>query len=311
MIDRAASALQFISPVERSIWVSMGMALSSEFGDAAREIWMDWSRQADSFREGDARAVWKSFRGTGVSIASLYHEARQNGWRDEGFQHPTPEQMQAQAAAVQERASKEGKERIRLAHEAAKKADWILSQCKREKHAYLHSKGFADVEGLVWWPDEANNLLCIPMYVAGKLVGVQMVDREGGKKYLSGQITSQAEFCIDSGALRPTEWWVEGYASGLSLRACLHALKQRYRIHVTFSAGNLKRMAHSGYVIADNDESGTGEAAAKATGLPYWMPPDVSSDINDFQKKHGTFRASQEIGRWLRLQAEQKERCAA
>ncbi len=72
---RAEQALQFISPVERDLWVAMGMALQSEFGDAARDMWMDWSRQADSFRESDARAVWKSFRGTGVSIASLYHEA--------------------------------------------------------------------------------------------------------------------------------------------------------------------------------------------------------------------------------------------
>ena len=67
-MNRAESALQFISPVERSMWVQMGMALQSEFGDSARDIWMDWSRQADSFKELDARSVWKSFRGTGVSI---------------------------------------------------------------------------------------------------------------------------------------------------------------------------------------------------------------------------------------------------
>ena len=50
-MNRAATALQFISPIERSVWVTMGMALSSEFGDAARDVWMDWSRQADSFKE--------------------------------------------------------------------------------------------------------------------------------------------------------------------------------------------------------------------------------------------------------------------
>ena len=69
---------------------------------------------------------------------------------------------------------------------------------------------------------------------------------------------------------------------------------------MTFSAQNLKRMAHSGYVIADNDVTQTGRQAAIATGLPFWMPPDPGTDINDFHVKHGTFRASQLIGRWLR-----------
>lgn len=299
-MNRAESALAFISPVERDVWISMGMALQSEYGDAARDMWMDWSRGAESFRELDARSVWKSFKGAGISIASLYHEAKVNGWRDEGFQKPSAQQIEAQRAAAAERASREGQERIRQAALAAKKAAWIVDQCKLEQHAYLDSKGFTDLKGLVWWPDEQNNLLCLPMNVGKSLAGLQMIDRTGAKKFLTGQRTSKAEFVFDTGALNAIDWWVEGYASGLSLRACLAALKQRYRIHVTFSAQNLKRMAHSGYVIADNDVTQTGRQAAIATGLPFWMPPDPGTDINDFHVKHGTFRASQLIGRWLR-----------
>ncbi len=301
-MNRAESALQFISPVEREVWVSMGMALQSEFGDAARDIWMDWSRQADSFNEISARSVWKSFRGTGVTLGSLFHEARQNGWRDEGFQKPTQEQIDAQRRAAEERMSREGQERAKLAQKAAQKAAWILSQCKPERHAYLDSKGFSEIEGLVWRPQDEVNLLCIPMYVGRDLVGIQLIDKHGNKKFLKDQITSKAEFRIDSGAINASDWWVEGYASALSLRACLAALKLRYRIHVTFSAGNLKRIAHSGYVIADNDASQTGINSAIATGLPYWMDETVGNDINDFHKKQGTFRASQAIGRWLREQ---------
>ena len=301
-MNRAESALQFISPVEREVWVSMGMALQSEFGDAARDIWMDWSRQADSFNEISARSVWKSFRGTGVTLGSLFHEARQNGWRDERFQKPTQEQIDAQRRAAEERMSREGQERAKLAQKAAQKAAWILSQCKPERHAYLDSKGFSEIEGLVWRPQDEVNLLCIPMYVGRDLVGIQLIDKHGNKKFLKDQITSKAEFRIDSGAINASDWWVEGYASALSLRACLAALKLRYRIHVTFSAGNLKRIAHSGYVIADNDASQTGINSAIATGLPYWMDETVGNDINDFHKKQGTFRASQAIGRWLREQ---------
>lgn len=306
-MNRAESALQFISPVERSTWISMGMALQSEFGDAARETWTEWSRGADSFKELDARIVWRSFKGTGVSIGTLYHEARQNGWRDEGFQKPTQQQIDAQKRAAQERASVDGQERIKAAHAAARKAEWILSQCKPEEHAYLQTKGFPALQGLVWRPEQETNLLCIPMYVNGSVAGLQMIDKHGVKKFLSGQITSQAEYRIDSGALNAIDWWVEGYASGLSLQACLSALKQRYRIHITFSAQNLKRMAHSGYVIADHDASGTGEKAAQETNLPYWMPEITGNDINDVHQKNGTFRASQMLAKWLRQLREEDE----
>ena len=307
MMDRAASALQFVSPIKRPLWVAMGMAIQSEFGDAGREIWLDWSRGADTFKELDARSVWKSFKGRGVSIASLYHEAKQNGWRDEGFQKPTREQIEAQRRAAAERTTKEGKQRIKAAQEAAKKAEWILSQCKPEKHAYFQLKGFPELQGLVWRPEQETNLLCIPMFVDGHLSSLQLIDKEGNKKFLSDGITGKAEFCIDCGALNASDWWVEGYASGLSLQACLSALKLRYRIHVTFSAQNLKRMAHSGYVVADNDASNTGAMAAAATGLPYWLAPQVGSDINDFHKQNGTFRASQAIGRWLRDLREERD----
>jgi putative DNA primase/helicase len=296
---RAASALQFISPVERSTWVAMGMALQAGYGDAARDIWLDWSRGADSFRELDARSVWKSFKGAGISLASLFHEAKQNGWRDEGFQKPNASQIAAQKRAAEERASKEGQERIKAAHAAAKKAHWILSQCKNEEHAYLDSKGFPKLKGLVWRPEQDTNLLCIPMHVNGALAGLQMIDRDGAKKFLSGQITAKAEFCISAGAIGSEHWWVEGYASGLSLQASLNALKLPYRLHITFSAQNLQRMAHSGYVIADNDSSDTGMTAARATELPYWMPDTTGTDINDFHKLYGTFKTSQELRRWL------------
>lgn len=305
-MNRAESALQFISPIERDVWVSMGMAIKSEFGDAGRDLWMDWSRGADSFKEQDARSVWRSFRGTGVTIASLYHEAKQGGWRDAGHQRPTDEQIEARRKEAQERQSAEGQQRIRIAQEAAKKAEWILSQCNQEKHAYLHSKGFPDLEGLVWRPEPESNLLCIPMYVAGRLSSLQMIDRQGEKKFLTGGITSKAEYCMDASGIGGEDWWVEGYASGLSLRACLNALKLRYRLHICFSAQNLKRMAHSGYVIADNDASGTGQKAAQETGLPYWAPATTGDDINDVWKRDGTFRTSQMLRKWLQNIADER-----
>lgn len=300
MNDRIESALAFICPDERDTWVQTGMSIHSELGSSGQDIWMDWSRQADSFKESDARAVWRSFKGSGVSIASLFFEAKQGGWIDKGFQRPTQAQQDDRRRANEDRRSQEGIDRALAARRAADKARWILNQCVPEQHAYLYAKSFQDMKGLVWRPEPEVNLLCIPMFVGKEIAGLQMIDKDGNKKFLSGAITSKAEFCIDSGLFRASEWWVEGYASALSLRVCLDAIKARYRIHVTFSANNLQRMAHSGYVVADHDESGTGTRAAMATGLPYWMPNEAGMDINDFHCKYGTFKTSQVIGKWLR-----------
>ena len=90
-----------------------------------------------------------------------------------------------------------------------------------------------------------------------------------------------------------TRWYVEGYATGLSVQAALRRMYRDDQVVVCFSAGNLGNVANprgdsprSRYVIADNDESGTGQRYAEKTGLPYWMPPE-SGDANDWHQKHG------------------------
>ena len=74
-------------------------------------------------------------------------------------------------------------------------------------------------------------------------------------------------------------------------------MKISYRIFITFSAANLLRFARriDGYVIADNDASGTGEKAAIESGRRYWMPSVIGYDINDFHLNCGVFKAAQEI----------------
>jgi len=299
-MNRISNALQFVPAQERDVWVAMAMAVKSELGDSGFEIWYCWSQTASNYDARAARAVWKSCKGAGITAATLFHEARLNGFVDDAaFRPPSPAQIQAQRRAAAERATKDGQERIKAALAAAKKARWIMDQCRPEEHAYLQAKGFPALRGLVWRPEQETNLLCIPMSIGQELVGVQMIDKTGAKKFLSGQTTSKAEFCLSAGILNAADYWIEGYASALSLRACLSALKLNYRIHVCFSAGNLKRMAHSGFVIADNDASGTGQEAARATGLPYWIPEVVGTDINDVHKAQGTFKTSQMLRKWL------------
>lgn len=191
------------------------------------------------------------------------------------------------------------KERKQAHAAAAEKAQAIIKQSKFEQHAYLDKKGWPDMAGLVYYPDETTNLLVIPMRVNGAVVGCQLINKDGDKKFLFGQRCNGAEYLIDGGGV---DVWCEGYATGLSIRAVMAALKARCSIHICFSAGNMQTMASNagrGFVVADNDASTTGEKAAQATGLPYFMPPDVGSDFNDYHKVAGLFLASQALRRFM------------
>jgi putative DNA primase/helicase len=300
MTDRIRDALQYLNHDDREVWIMAGMAVKHELGEDGFDVWDTWSQRSEAYEAKAARASWRSFRGSGITIGSLFHEAQAAGWKpsdDDTYIPPTEAQLQAQQQARNTRLAAERKQRAQDAANAARKATWILQQCKHEKHAYLHSKGWPDMFGSVWWPAEDQNLLCIPMRVGADLVGVQLIDRRGEKKYLKGQRTSGAEHCISNPGPGARDWWCEGYATGISLRDCLNALRMRYRIHVCFSAGNLKKMARAGLVVADNDEKKTGETAAQATGLPYFLPPP--GDLNDMHKAQGVFRTSQALRKWL------------
>lgn len=190
------------------------------------------------------------------------------------------------------------RERKEAADKAASKAGWILHQCKPATHPYLEKKGFPDELGNVWDKD-GEKLLVIPMRSSGRLVGCQLIDSDGNKKFLNGQVTKGASFLMDAKGL---PIFCEGYATALSIREVMKAIKIRYSIYVCFSAGNMKDIAKSiksGFVVADNDPSGTGERVAQEADKPYWISPTIGQDFNDYWSQEGTFKASQSLKKFL------------
>jgi putative DNA primase/helicase len=183
-------------------------------------------------------------------------------------------------------------------------------------HPYLESKGFPEEVGNVWIDEKAGDRkLIIPMRSGGKIVGAQTISDQSGfeKRFLFGQRTSEAVYTIDN---KGPKWYVEGYATGLSVRAALQALKARYTLFICFSAGNLLKVARNhgeGFVIADYDhpspqapnDGGMGVKVARETGLPFWSAGVAGVDFNDHCRAVGLFRASQEL-RMLMLQNNRK-----
>ena len=183
---------------------------------------------------------------------------------------------------------------IESAERASKKAGWILHQCELKTHPYLASKGFPDEMGNVW-TNEGKDILVIPMRIDTRLVGVQLIDNEGKKKFLHGQTTKGASFFINAKGI---PIFCEGYATALSIRECMKSSNIKYSIYVCFSASNMKHIARTvreGIVIADNDPNHVGELSAKETGKPYWISETVGEDFNDYHRRVGTFKASQNL----------------
>lgn len=183
---------------------------------------------------------------------------------------------------------------IQARRAAAARAKEIVSAARLEAHPYLDAKGFEGRHGLVWTKDDVR-LLVVPMFLGKEIVGCQLIGEDGGKKFLTGQQTKGVVHAIGNG--RPV--WCEGYVTGLSVQSALSLARMRCQVVVCFSAHNLQHLARDGYVVADNDASGTGEKVARATGLPYWMSPVVGQDFNDYWREAGGFRASQELKRAL------------
>jgi len=169
---------------------------------------------------------------------------------------------------------------------AGEKAAFIMNNAVKEQHPYLLRKGFPD-KGLVW-----NGLLVLPMRVNQNLVGCQLISADGTKRFLSGQRTKGASLVIDN---KGRNILCEGFATGMSVRRALKYLRERYTIHVCFSAGNMLEVAKNlrdPLVIADNDPMGI--ATAKKITPLYWVG-GVGEDFNDAEQRLGTAAVSESL----------------
>lgn len=127
--ERIRDALHFIPADNRDTWLRMGMAVKSELGDDGFPVWESWSQQAESFDPKAARDVWKGIRAEGgIKAGTLFHEAKANGWRDDGTHpKPTPEELAEQQRINAERAAQAEADQ-RAKHEAAaRRATKILA----------------------------------------------------------------------------------------------------------------------------------------------------------------------------------------
>lgn len=76
-------ALSWIPSDDRAIWIKVGQALAS-YGNAARDLWIEWSQKSDKWRPEDAER-WKGFHPNRISPRTIFYLA--NKYRSEATQN--------------------------------------------------------------------------------------------------------------------------------------------------------------------------------------------------------------------------------
>lgn len=288
--EKAASALNAIAPVERATWVRAAMALKSEFGEDAFDLWNDWSKGATSYCRNAALAVWRSIGSAGqIRIGTLYREAAANGWRYAEF---GDEPLIPRPGGVPREDITEDARRKRAFASAVAMTTRHLSQCQPSTHAYLASKGLPNAIALVRGPT-----LIAPMcdFLNGELLGSQRIDwradeQRWHKEFLWGTRLKGAVLWLGNQRAQET-FFVEGLSTGISVEMALRRLRLNASVAVCFTASNLAYVGSlakgRSFVFADNDETLTGEAAARDTGLAFCMSDVVGEDANDLHQRAG------------------------
>ena len=80
------SALAHIPSDDRPTWFKIGAALhATGWREKARSLWDEWSRKSTKFDSDDQEKTWDGFdryEGTPVSVATIFHLAREHGWQE-------------------------------------------------------------------------------------------------------------------------------------------------------------------------------------------------------------------------------------
>ena len=291
------AALAYLDAHDRDKWVMHGMAVKSELGEAGFPIWDDWSRTAGNYQPKAARSVWKSIKPAGrITIASLFAEAIQHGYRPTApYQPPSPEER-AKIEAGRQAAQAEAEALAQQQRDAARQKAanlWGRGHAVSSEHTYLQAKGIQP-KGAA----QLRDMLLIPLRDGGELVNLQIIGADGAKRFLTGGQVKRASLVLGQIKGAATVLLCEGWATGCSLHQATGL-----PVVVAFNAHNLVTIAGrlastlpvdvQVLVCGDTDESLAGQkAASRAAELLQGrgrsvVPVFTQAQAEQYRQQHG------------------------
>ncbi len=311
------AALSRIPPdLPRDEWAHIAMALKSELGEAGFDLFEAWSQGGETYKAKATRDTWRSVKAGGaVTIGTLFHLAKQHGFKFDAVQTPAPapsaEELKARNEARRAAAAREQAERDKRQREAAAEAARLWGDAIEpgaDLAGYLQRKGVKPYGVRIG----AAGALLVPMRdAAGELWNVQTIKRDkpadGGpdKLFLRGGRKSGLLHWCGTPDAAPVLLIAEGYATAASLHE-----GTGWPVAVAFDAGNLApvvralrgRYPAARIVVCGDDDQGTAartgrnpgrekatEAAKLARGLAVFpaLADGAGSDFNDMHASAG------------------------
>lgn len=243
----AEGMLSFVDGCEdREVWVAIGMALKSEFGDAAFAAWDSWSQQAGNYNALACRSSWRGFKSRhgGYTIGTLIKLAKDGGYKFDATERPAPDyaELARRRHEREQRAAQEVAQRQQAALNAEEVArQYWHAAAKEGVSKYAQRKGIDVPESCRYLPTDQGGGLVIPMIRydlerSQALKGVQIIKDDGTKKFTYGMSKPGTACRLGLSVVGEPVFVCEGYATGMSIRM---ALERRYPVFVAFDAYNL------------------------------------------------------------------------
>jgi putative DNA primase/helicase len=249
-------------------------------------------------------AGWYVLHGDGIPAGAFgdWRAGPSEKWRADIGRRLTSEEDKAVRRLMDGARERAEAERQREAKTAAQRAlsIWESAEPAQGDHPYLVAKG-VKAHGLRLYRGgvsiggvQCDGALIVPVRDAsGEMQTVEFITADGVKRFLSGGKKAGGFHMI--GEPRGTLCIVEGYATAASVYE-----SARHAVAVAFDAGNLAPVARALadrhraariIICADNDESGTGQKAAKdaacAVGALIALPAETGRDWNDVHRERG------------------------
>lgn len=299
---RIASALSHISADDRDLWVKMACAVKSELpDDEGFDLWDTWGRSADNYDASSAKSVWRGIKPSGgISIGTLYHEAKGNGWSDTGVVRiPTDAETKQRADDRAKRAAadeaKAAKERIAATKKAA--ALWKAGTPVTADHPYLERKQVSPVATLheIDATEAANilgyapksdgepltgRIIVAPVKINGVVSTCELIDGNGRKSAIAGGAKAGGYWAAQP---LPKMDGPEPLLIGEGVSTTLSAMQSSGHLSIAaLSSGNLVAVARAMRAMYPERPLIILADLIKATGLPDPHAVDAAQEVGGF-----------------------------
>jgi hypothetical protein len=259
------------------------------------------------YRFGPKNSCWYVAFGDGVPAGRFgdWKLGLDVTWRAEVDRDLTDIDRMALSQRLTESRKLRDEEKAKRQEVASFAVDQIWAECieASRDHPYLVAKGI-EAHGTKVTGD---GRIVVPIYDQfGDVASLQYITGEGEKKFHPGAKTGGCFWAL--GKPTRTIYICEGFATAATVYEATKTFT-----YVAFNAANIPstvqfaRSNHKGkiVIIADNDESGTGQRyadeAAKKYGATVVVPPELDTDANDFAQAGGDLREllMPHTGKWL------------